>query len=64
MGFLCSFISTGIFSYLEIQMEEYYIKEQVIVNILVIFATEMLYILCIAAAVIATFCKHYKEENL
>lgn len=64
VGFLCSFISTGIFSYLEIQMEEYYIKEQVIVNILVIFATEMLYILCIAAAVIATFCKHYKEENL
>lgn len=64
IGFLCSFISTGIVTYLEIQMKEYYIKEQVIVNILVMFATEILYILCIAAAVIATFCKNYKEENL
>lgn len=64
VGFLCSFISTGIVAYLEVQMREYHIREQIIVNILVMFATEILYILCITAAVIATFCKNYKEENL
>lgn len=64
IGFLCSFMFTGVIAYLEIQMQEEDINVQIIVNILSMFTAEMLYFVCIAIAVIATFCKHYKEENL
>lgn len=64
VGFFCSFMATGVSTYVEMQMDDKSFNEQIIISLLVMFATEMLYILCIAAAVIATFCRSYKEENL
>lgn len=64
IGFLCSFMATGLTSYVEMEMEGRNYTERIIISILVMFSSELLYIMCIGAAVIATFCKNYKEENL
>lgn len=64
IGFLCSFMATGVTSYVEMEMESRNYTERIIISILVMLSSEMFYIMCIGAAVIATFCKNYKEENL
>lgn len=64
IGFLCSFMATGLTSYVEMEMEGRNYNERIMISILMMVTVELLYIMCIGAAVIATFCKNYKEENL
>lgn len=64
IGFLCSFMATGLTSYVEMQMEGRNYNERIMISILMMVTVELLYIMCIGAAVIATFCKNYKEESL
>ena len=64
IGFLCSFMATGLTSYVEMEMEGRNYNERIMISILMMVTVELLYIMCIGAAVIATFCKNYKEESL
>lgn len=64
IGFFCSFAATGVASYTEMEMVDRSFNERIVISILLMFALEMFYIMCIGAAVIATFYKNYKEENL
>ena len=64
IGFLCSFMATGLTSYVEMEMEGRNYNERIMISILMMVTVELLYIICIGAAVIATFCKNYKEESL
>lgn len=64
VGFLCSFMASGISSYIEMELENKSFNEKILMSVLVMITVELLYIMCIGAAVIATFCKNYKEENL
>lgn len=64
IGFLCSFMVTGLTSYVEMEMEGRNYNERIMISILMMVTVELLYIMCIGAAVIATFCKNYKEESL
>ena len=49
-------MATGLTSYVEMEMEGRNYTERIIISILVMFSSELLYIMCIGAAVIAT-CK-------
>ena len=64
VGFLCSFTASGIGTYVEIVLENRSYNEKIMISILMMVTMELLYLMCIGAAVIATFCKNYKEENL
>lgn len=64
VGFLCSFTASGVSTYIEMELENKSLNEQIIIIILKMVTMELLYLMCIGAAVIATFCKNYKEENL
>lgn len=64
IGFLCSFATTGVSTYMELEMADKDFSIQILISILMMITSEMFYIMCIGAAVISTFCKHYKEENL
>ena len=64
VGFLCSFTASGVNTYVEMELENKSYNEQIMISILVMVTMELLYLMCIGAAVIATFCKNYKEENL
>lgn len=64
VGFLCSFMTTGVSSYIEMELKNKSFNEKILISVLMMITSEMLYIMCIGAAVIATFCKNYKEENL
>ena len=62
--FLCSFMATGASTYVEMDLENKSYNERIMISILMMVTVELLYIMCIGAAVIATFCKNYKEESL
>lgn len=64
VGFLCSFMASEVSTYIEIILENKSYNEQIMMSILKMVTIELFYIMCIGAAVIATFCKNYKEENL
>lgn len=64
VGFLCSFMATGASTYVEMDLENKSYNERIMISILMMVTVELLYIMCIGAAVIATFCKNYKEESL
>ena len=64
IGFLCSFMATGASTYVEMDLENKSYNERIMISILMMVTVELLYIMCIGAAVIATFCKNYKEESL
>ena len=57
-------MATGLTSYVEMEMEGRNYNERIMISILMMVTVELLYIMCIGAAVIATFCKNYKEESL
>ena len=57
-------MATGASTYVEMDLENKSYNERIMISILMMVTVELLYIMCIGAAVIATFCKNYKEESL
>ena len=55
--FYVLFMATGVSSCAELEMADKNFNERIIVGILMMVTVELLYIMCIGAAVIATFCK-------
>ena len=62
--FYVLFMATGASTYVEMDLENKSYNERIMISILMMVTVELLYIMCIGAAVIATFCKNYKEESL